>query len=115
MYLHFECQCLSTNSWAYFCYEAVIASALPHYLYNDLLCNVVPHDLKLANVTPLFKNDPRNKTSSYRPASLASQICKIIKSILEDNIINHLCQNCLNNNNGYFYVLLLQRAHSHFI
>ena len=29
MYLHFECQYLSTNTWTYFLDEAVIARALP--------------------------------------------------------------------------------------
>ena len=32
MHLHFECQCLSTKTWAYFLDEAVIARALPRVL-----------------------------------------------------------------------------------
>ena len=33
--------------------------------------------------------------SSYRPVSFTSQVCKIMESILRDNIINHLEQNGL--------------------
>ena len=54
----------------------------------------MPHDWKLANVTPLFKKDPRNKASSCRPVSFTSQVCRIMESILR-YIINHLEQNDL--------------------
>ena len=72
-----------------------ISKPLSNILSQSLLCNVVPHDWKLANVTPLFKKGPKNKDSGYRPVSFTSHVCKIIKSILKDNIINHLEQNGL--------------------
>ena len=56
----------------------VILRPLSHIFIQSLLCNVVPHDWKLANVTPLFKKGHKNKASSYRPVSLTSQVCKII-------------------------------------
>ena len=73
----------------------VIFKPLSHIFYQSLLCNIVPHDWKLVNATPLFKKGPKNKASSYRPVSLTSQVCKIMESILKDNIINHLEQNDL--------------------
>ena len=36
MHLHFECQCLSTNSWTYFLDEAVIARALPRMMATKI-------------------------------------------------------------------------------
>ena len=36
MHLHFECQCLSTNSWTYFLDEAVIARALPRMMAAEI-------------------------------------------------------------------------------
>ena len=36
MYLHFDCQCLSTNSWTYFLDEAVIARALPRMMATEI-------------------------------------------------------------------------------
>ena len=36
MHLHFDCQCLSTNSWTYFLDEAVIARALPRMMATEI-------------------------------------------------------------------------------
>ena len=36
MHLHFDCQCLSTNSWKYFLDEAVIARALPQMTATEI-------------------------------------------------------------------------------
>ena len=73
----------------------VIFKPLSHIFSPSLLYNIVPHDWKLANVTPLFKKGPKNKASSYRPVSLTSQVCTIMESILRDNIISHLEQSGL--------------------
>ena len=40
MHLHFECQYLSTNSWAYFLDEAVIANALPQMMATEILKSI---------------------------------------------------------------------------
>ena len=37
----------------------VISKPLSLIFCHSLLCNVVPHDWKLANVTPLFKKGPK--------------------------------------------------------
>ena len=36
MHLHFECQCLSANSWTHPLDEAVIASALPRMMATEI-------------------------------------------------------------------------------
>ena len=79
----------------------VISNPLTHISNQSLLCNVVPHDWKLANATPLFKKGPKNKASSYTHVSFTSQVCKIMESILKDNIINHLEQNGLIRNSKH--------------
>ena len=50
----------------------------------------VPNDWKHANVTPIFKKGDKSDPGNYRPISLTSQICKVLESILRDNIVNHL-------------------------
>ena len=50
----------------------------------------VPSDWKHANVTPIFKKGDKSDPGNYRPISLTSQICKVLESILRDNIVNHL-------------------------
>ena len=50
----------------------------------------VPTDWKHVNVTPIFKKGDKSDPGNYRPVSLTSQICKVLESILRDNIVNHL-------------------------
>ena len=38
----------------------------------------------------IFKKGDKSYPGNYRPISLTSQICKILESILRDNIVNHL-------------------------
>ena len=55
----------------------------------------VPSDWKHANVTPIFKKGDKFDPWNYRPISLTSQDCKILNSILRDNIVNHLTSHSL--------------------
>ena len=48
MHLHFECQCLSTNFWAYLLDEAVIASFLPRMMATTATTAVLHHLMSLA-------------------------------------------------------------------
>ena len=50
----------------------------------------VPTDWKHANITPIFKKGDKSDPGNYRQLSLTSQICKVLESILRDNILNHL-------------------------
>ena len=40
--------------------------------------------------TPLFKKGKESDPQNYRPISLTSLICKIMKSIIKNCILNHL-------------------------
>ena len=50
----------------------------------------VPLDWKSANVTSIFKKGCRNQPDNYRPASLTSQLSKVLESIIRDAITRHL-------------------------
>ena len=50
----------------------------------------VPPDWKLANVTPIFKKGSKGDPSNYLPFSLTSVCCKVMESIIRDNIVEHL-------------------------
>ena len=39
---------------------------------------------KLANVSAIFKNGPKDNAGNYRPVSLTAQACKLLESILRD-------------------------------
>ena len=42
---------------------------------------VVPKEWKLANVSVIFRNGPKDNAGNYRPVSLTAQACKLLKSI----------------------------------
>ena len=65
---------------------------------------VVPKDLKLANVSAIFKNDTKDNAGNYRPASLTAHACKLLESILRDNIIMHIREFNLINSSQHGFV-----------
>ena len=53
-------------------------------------CGRVPCDWKKANVTAIFKKGDKTSPCNYRPVSLTSQVCKILESIVKDNVLDHI-------------------------
>ena len=50
----------------------------------------IPADWKDAGVTPLFKKGKRSDAQNYRPVSLTSIPCKILETIIKEEILIHL-------------------------
>ena len=61
----------------------------------------VPRDWRTANVTPIYKKGNRHQTSNYRPVSLTSQICKVVESVIRDELVHHLDYNNLIKNSQH--------------
>ena len=72
-----------------------IAPALLLIYRKSYSKGVVPEDWRMANVTPIFKKGSKFKPENYRPVSLTSIVCKVMESILKDQIVNHLSINDL--------------------
>ena len=53
----------------------------------------LPQDWKDAVITPLYKKDEKCLASNYRPISLTSIICKIMESIIKDDLMSYVCNN----------------------
>ena len=62
---------------------------------NSLATNKLPNDWRTGNITPIFKKGKRCFVNNYRPISLTCVICKLLESILRDNIIKHFVKNNL--------------------
>ena len=45
---------------------------------------------KRGNITPIFKSGSKMTPGNYRPVSLTCIVCKLMESIIRDNIISHL-------------------------
>jgi endonuclease/exonuclease/phosphatase family metal-dependent hydrolase len=50
----------------------------------------VPDDWKKANVTAIFKKGDKSSPCNYRPVSLTSVVCKVLESLIRDNIVEHV-------------------------
>ena len=69
------------------------------YLFNaSMKEGKLPYIWKDANVTPLFKKGPKNQPSNYRPVSLTCVLCKLMESIIRDNLVDYLQRNNLLSN-----------------
>ena len=53
----------------------------------------LPSDWKLGQVVPIFKKGDRHDPGNYRPISLTSIPCKILESIIKDQLMCHLESN----------------------
>jgi hypothetical protein len=72
-----------------------VAPALKIIYERSLEEGEVPEDWKTANVTPIFKKGVKSDPGNYRPVSLTSVCCKLLESIIRDDIVHHLLQNKL--------------------
>ena len=60
-------------------------------IFNISLCQgSLPVDWKGGAVVPIFKKGDKHEPSNYRPVSLTSIPCKILESIIRDELIRHL-------------------------
>ena len=54
---------------------------------------IVPHDLKLANVVPVYKKGSQTSLSNYRPISLLSIFNKLLEKLMYNKMIKFLEKN----------------------
>ena len=55
----------------------------------------VPEEWRQANVVPIFKKGSKTAAGNSRPVSLTCVSCKLLESILKDDIMQHLTSNKL--------------------
>ena len=58
------------------------------FLFECLFLNVwVPHDWRKAHITPIYKKRDATLVSNYRPISLTSVCCKVMETIIKNEIL----------------------------
>ena len=65
----------------------IIAEPLSQIFQKSYDTGLVPTDWKEANISPIFKKGSRNDPGNYRPVSLTSVVCKLMESIIRDNMV----------------------------
>jgi hypothetical protein len=72
-----------------------VIPALTTIFRQSLCTGEVPEDWRRANVTPIFKKGKKTDPGNYRPVSLTSVCCRILESIIRDNLMEHRLRNDL--------------------
>ena len=72
-----------------------ICKPLQIIFQKSINTKTLPDEWKHAQVTAIFKKGNKTKAQNYRPVSLTCIVCKILESIVRDQIIDHMVRNNL--------------------
>ena len=75
-----------------------ITSPLLHIFNLTLSKGIVPMQLKIAKVVPIFKNGDPENVDNYRPISLLCTLSKILEKIMAVRLTDYFEANCIINN-----------------
>ena len=67
-----------------------LSPILAHMFRGSLDAGIVPRNWKLADVVPIYKKGDKDDPGNYRPVSLTSVPCKVLESIIRDELMRHL-------------------------
>ena len=67
-----------------------ISSPLTHIINLSIIHGIVPDELKIARVVPIFKSGDKALFSNYRPISVLPCFSKFLERIIYNRIINYL-------------------------
>lgn len=70
-----------------------IAPLLVHLIATIFATGIYPSTLKLAVVSPIYKNGSRSCPDNYRPISVLSILNKIVEKVIHNRLQNHVTNN----------------------
>ena len=70
--------------------EDQLAPVLAMIFRKSVNTSKVPEEWKTAAVVPIYKKGAKSVAGNYRPVSLTCVSCKLLESILKDDIMEHL-------------------------
>ena len=73
----------------------LISGPLAFIMKRTLSEGCLPQDWKKANVSPIFKKGAKNLAQNYRPISLTSIVCKIMETMVKEDVLKHVISNGL--------------------
>ena len=68
----------------------VLAKPLAIIYNTSLQTRTLPSAWKTANVSAIFKKGDKSNANNYRPISLTSVICRVMESIIREEVIEHM-------------------------
>ena len=73
----------------------IITDPITHIINMSLSAGIVPDDMKVAKVIPIFKSSDPKLLKNYRPISLLTAFSKLLEKIMYDKVISYLNANKL--------------------
>ena len=70
-----------------------LANPLSKIFKKSLDSGTIPQDWKQADIAPIFKKGNRTDAANYRPVSLTSVVCKVMESLIKQQLVRHLESN----------------------
>ena len=70
-----------------------ITLPITHIINRSFITGIVPDQMKIAEVVPVYKSSERNSIKKYRPISLLTSFSKLLKKIIYNKIMNFLNTN----------------------
>ena len=92
-------------------FKDLICKPLTIIINQSLTTGIFPSKLKLAKISPIFKNDDATLLTNYRPISLLNSFSKIFEKVIFKQIHHHFKTNNLYYNSqlimcSLYYVIL---------
>ena len=76
---------------------SIIFSASYHFA-------ILPDEWKSARIMPLVKKGDPSIVGNYRPISLTSTLCKVMETIIKDNLLSHIISNNIISHNQHGFI-----------
>ena len=70
-----------------------ISIPLTHIINQSFLTGIVPQQMKIAKVVPIFKTSDPTLLTNYRPISLLTTFSKLIERLMYNKVMNFLTEN----------------------
>lgn len=78
-----------------------VAKPMSKIINNSFFSGVVPDDIKIAKVCPIYKNGDKAEVSNYRPISVLSSFSKIFEKVVCNRLTNYLTKYSILHNGQY--------------
>ncbi len=70
-----------------------ISRPLTHIFNLSFTTGIIPEDLKIALITPIFKGNNENRFENYRPISILSCFAKLLERLMGERLTRFINKN----------------------
>ena len=79
---------------------SIIINPITHIINRSFDTGIVPHDMKMAKVVPIYKASDRSQLKNYRPVSLLPAFSKLLERLMYNKLMSYLTFSS-NTNTGF--------------